>query len=262
VTVVVRRSFDPVVSVTLSFRATLAEPVNESTARAQGRSADNLRGSPSGEPPTAWREVRRANGLCLASVTVANAKQKPRRLANAGGGVASQCGEPVPAADCLAKAQPGRLQAGFLAPGSSSRRAFPSPSHMGTVASCGGRRRSQRRVRGRFPRPSLLGPRGHLQREGLYATPADLSRHKKRNSGGGFRGADLQPESAWTPRGPRWKRTETRSARTFDPPAGPLSIRLARGPHSATIIARTPQRRRGRGHAAKAGKLKVTVCFS
>ena len=43
------------------------------------------------------------------------------------------------------------------------RRTFPSGIHSPTVAYCGGRHRSQRRVRGRFSRPSLLAPSlGHL----------------------------------------------------------------------------------------------------
>ena len=48
-----------------------------------------------------------------------------------------------------------------------------APSHRASAArqwhGCGGRRRSQRRVRGRFSRPSLLAPSpGHLQRGRVY----------------------------------------------------------------------------------------------
>ncbi len=64
----------------------------------------------------------------------------------------------------------GWLQAGLLASGSSSRRAFPSRLRIETVACCGGRHRLQRRVRGRLSRPSHLVPAlpGHLQREEVY----------------------------------------------------------------------------------------------
>ena len=44
---------------------------------------------------------------------------------------------------------------------STFHRPFPSPLRTGTVASCGGRHRLQRRVRGRFSRPSLLVPIHH-----------------------------------------------------------------------------------------------------
>jgi len=72
-------------------------------------------------------------------------------------------------------ADTGWSQAGFLASGSrgplnikqafASRRAFPSSLRTRRVASCGGRHRSQRRVRGRLSRPSLFVPKcpGHLQ---------------------------------------------------------------------------------------------------
>lgn len=64
--------------------------------------------------------------------------------------------QPGPAGPYFAKDRPGRLQAGLLASGSSSRRTFPPRLRVKAVAIRGVRHRSQRRVRGRLARPSLF----------------------------------------------------------------------------------------------------------
>ena len=97
-------------------------------------------------------------GRDTAHATVARVghdNQKPRSSPVSGAGAARNTGH-GPVSRSLAKAQPGWSQAGLLASGSSFRRAFPSRPRVETVACCGGRRRLQRRVRGRFSRPSLL----------------------------------------------------------------------------------------------------------
>jgi hypothetical protein len=138
-------------------------------ARAQGRPAGNLgrfrRDPGAGGPRRRRREAggpAKIPGPCGQGSGEVEAEDRPFP------------GRPI---DSRRSNQVGRRQVFWLpAPGSSfptvrgvnlSRRAFPSLRDSGF---CGGRRRSQRRVRGRFSRPSLFAP----ARAGTPATPQML----------------------------------------------------------------------------------------
>jgi hypothetical protein len=82
----------------------------------------------------AWRggAARRRGGWCMPRHTASGPSRKPRSSRVRGPGAWSIL--PVPGADELAKALPGWMQAGLLAPGSSSRCTFPPRLRVEAVA--------------------------------------------------------------------------------------------------------------------------------
>ena len=103
-----------------------------------------------------------------------------------GAGAMVACVSVSPGRRLIREGKPGWSQAGLLASGlrgpctraSTSRRTFPS---RGDSGSRGGRHRSQRRVRGRFARPSLFSPvRGACNDRDYSLTLAHVKRRGRR----------------------------------------------------------------------------------
>ena len=80
-------------------------------------------------------------------------------------------------------------------PAATSRRAFPSRAHLARVASCGGRHRLQRRVRGRFSRPSLRPGRTRNTCNAANHSGPDAAESRRKDADRGFPHTPLRPRA-------------------------------------------------------------------